>query len=243
VEVEVLYTSKQDELASLVLGDVDRGESPVPACPGWKVRDVLAHVVGLARDSVAGNLPTMDLLEQWRDDEVVETRDRMTAEQVDRVADRSIEDLVTDWQGLNDRLTPMLSGAIPFPDPAPLGLGAVLVTDLVIHDQDVRGALGCPRAADGPASSLALATYCFAVDYRIRQLALPALGVRHGERRRILGNGEPAATVSGERFELLRAFGGRRSREQLLALDWDGDPSAYVRLLPAYGERTDSLLE
>jgi uncharacterized protein (TIGR03083 family) len=243
MEIEALYTTVQEELASLVLARADRSGVGVPACPGWSVRDVIAHVVGLARDAVTGNLPTMDLLEQWRDDEVVETRDRMTASQVDRVADLSIKDLVRDWQDLMAGLTSMLGGAIPFPDPAPLGLGPVLVTDLVIHDQDVRGALGVPHAPYGPASSLALATYCFAVDYRIRQLALPALEVRYGEKRRILGNGEPAATVTGERFELLRAFGGRRSREQILAFDWEGDPSPYVGLLPAYGERADRLVE
>jgi hypothetical protein len=99
-----------------------------------------------------------------------------------------------------------------------------LVTDLVIHDQDIRGALGEPRLAVGPGVSFALATYVFGVDYRIRQLALPALGLRYGEKVRVLGEGEPAATLTADRFELFRAFGGRRSREQILALDWLGEP-------------------
>jgi uncharacterized protein (TIGR03083 family) len=185
----------------------------------------------------------MDVLEQWRDDQVAQTRDRMTAEQVARVGQRSVEDLVDEWRELTATLSAMLSGAVPFPGPAPFGLGAILVTDLVIHHQDVRDALEVPHLADGPASSLALATYCFGVDYRIRQLALPALGVRYGEKLRILGDGEPAATVTGDRFNLLRAFGGRRSREQILAFGWHGDPNPYVALLPAYGERADHLVE
>ena len=131
----------------------------------------------------------------------------------------------------------------PVPRSSPFGLSAILVTDLVIHDQDVRGALRVHNAPDGPASSLALATYFFSVDYRIRELGLPALGVRHSDKVRALGDGEPAATVSGPKFELLRAFGGRRSRGQILDLDWEGDPNPYIALVPAYGERADALVE
>jgi hypothetical protein len=132
---------------------------------------------------------------------------------------------------------------VPFPDPAPFGLAAVLVTDLVVHDQDVRGAFGRGRAPDGPASALALATYAFGVDYRIRQLGLPAFGLCTGPKLRVLGQGQPAATVSADRFELVRALAGRRSRAQILALSWEGDPGPYVGILPAYGERGDDLVE
>jgi uncharacterized protein (TIGR03083 family) len=207
------------------------------------VRDVVAHVAGLASDAARGSLPTMDLLEQWRDDEVAETRDGMTAGQVERVADRSVEELVDGWRQITVELAPMLRGDRPFPDPAPFGLNAILTTDLVIHVQDVHGAWGVPPTPDGPALAVALATYCFGVDYRIRQLHLPALAVHDGSKPRTLGDGEPAATVTGERFELLRAFAGRRSRAQILALDWSGDPDPYLALIPAYGERADDLVD
>jgi len=243
MEIESIYAAMQKQFVSLVLDHADRSGARVPACPEWEVRDVLAHVAGLARDAATGNMPVLDLMEQWRDDTVAATRDRMTAVQVDRVADRKIEELAADWSELMDTLEPMLSGAVPFPDPAPFGLGTVLVTDLAVHDQDVRGALGMPRADDGPALSLALAAYCFGVDYRIRQLGLPALAIRYRGKERVLGAGEPAATLTADTFELLRAFGGRRSCRQILALDWDGDPGPYAALIPAYGERADDLVE
>jgi hypothetical protein len=91
--------------------------------------------------------------------------------------------------------------------------------------------------------SLALATYSFGVDYRIRQLDLPALAVDYEGRRRILGAGEPMVSVTADQFELFRAFGGRRSRRQILAFDWEGDPGPYLALIPAYGERDDDLIE
>ena len=60
---------------------------------------------------------------------------------------------------------------------------------------------------------------------------------------RVLGEGDPAATVTADRFELVRMFGGRRSRAQILAASWSGDPTPYLPLIPAYGERTDDLVE
>lgn len=243
MEIQDLYMTQQEALTSLVLAYPDRSRGRVPACPAWTVTDLLAHVVGLSLDAATGMLPVIDPLEQWRDDNVVQKRDRMTADQIGRVAGKSIGELVDLWRETTPVLAAMLSGAIPFPDPAPFGLAAILVTDLVIHDQDARGALRVHNAPDGPPSSLALATYFFGVDYRIRQLVLPALGVRYADRTRILGTGEPAATVSAPRFELLRAFGGRRSRKQILAFDWEGDPNPYLALVPAYGERADALVQ
>jgi uncharacterized protein (TIGR03083 family) len=243
MEIQDIYAAQQAGLCALVLEHADRSTDRVPACPDWRVRDVLAHVSGLARDVVTGNLPTMDLLEQWRDDEVAGTRDSMTAEQVGRTSDRSVGSLAADWGESTAALLPMLSGTVPFPEPAPFGLGAILVTDLAIHDQDVRTALGVPRGPDGPAHSLALAAYGFGVDYRIRQLGLGALGLRYGDSVRVLGVGEPAATVAADQFELLRAFGGRRSRAQIRAYEWEGDPEPYLSIIPAYGERAEDLVD
>lgn len=243
MEIAELYMQLRDDLAFLVLDNSARSDSPVPACPEWTVRDVLAHVAGLAQDAVSGDLPALDLLEQWRDVQTAATRDDMTADQVRRSARDAVEDVVVRWESVSDALAPMLNGARPFPGRPPVGIEAVLVTDLVLHDQDVRGALGEPRLGMGSAESLALATYAFGVDYRVRQLALPALELRYGEKARLLGEGEPAAVVTAERFELVRAFGGRRSRDQILALDWLGDPMPYVELIPAYGERRTDLIE
>jgi len=235
-----MYLELQLELVATAVGGAD---APVPACPRWRVGDVLAHVAGLARDAVEGTIPALDLLEQWRDDDVAAGRDAMTADQVERAETLGPEEVAGSWRALTPRLAPMLRGDEPFPEPAPFGLPAILVTDLVVHDQDVRGALGRGPAPDGPASALALATYGFGVDYRIRQLGLPALGLRTGPKLRVLGEGPPSATVSADRFELLRALAGRRSRAQILALSWEGDPGPYVGIMPAYGERATDLVE
>jgi len=240
VDLDQMYLELQEDLIDVAGEGAD---APVPACPGWRVGDVLAHVAGLARDSVEGTVPAIDLLEQWRDGEVAARRDSMTADQVRRADGLGTGEVARSWRALTPRLAPMLRGEVPFPDPAPFGISAILITDLVVHDQDVRGALGRGRAPDGPAAALALATYGFGVDYRIRQLGLPALGLGTGPKVRVLGEGEPGATVSADRFELVRALAGRRSRSQILALTWVGDPGPYLGIIPAYGERPDALEE
>jgi len=58
-----------------------------------------------------------------------------------------------------------------------------------------------------------------------------------------VGEGALGATLTASRWELLRVVAGRRSRAQIAVLDWIGDPEPYLALLPAYGERTDDLVE
>jgi uncharacterized protein (TIGR03083 family) len=146
MEIQAIYAAQQEQFLSLVLDHGDRSATRVPACPDWEVRDVVAHVAGLASDAATGGLPEMDLLEQWRDDVVATARDAMTAEQVRRSDDRAIQEIASDWKELLGTLAPMLRGTFPFPDPAPFGLSAILVTDLAVHDQDVRGPSARPEA-------------------------------------------------------------------------------------------------
>ena len=91
--------------------------------------------------------------------------------------------------------------------------------------------------------SVAFSSYAGGLHLRLAGSGLPALRIAYGAKERVLGDGEPAATVAAERFELYRAMGGRRSRAQILAYDWSGDPEPYLPLIPAYGERADDLEE
>jgi hypothetical protein len=57
------------------------------------------------------------------------------------------------------------------------------------------------------------------------------------------GTGAPAATLRASDFELLRAFMGRRSRAQLLALGWDADAGPYVDHLHVFGPAAADVVE
>jgi hypothetical protein len=70
----------------------------------------------------------------------------------------------------------------------------------------------------------ALASYSQAYAQR----GAPPMLVVGSRRSYRLGDGEPTITLSGDDYELLRIVFGRRSRDQILAGGWSGDPSAYV---------------
>jgi hypothetical protein len=117
------------------------------------------------------------------------------------------------------------------------------VTDLAVHAQDVRGALGVPGDRDSAGVSVSLASYAAALGLRLAINGLPPLRIRYGAKERVAGQGDPGATWEGDRFEIVRALSGRRSRDQILAMTWTGDPTPYAPLIPAYGPRTDPIVE
>lgn len=233
------------EAKAAMLAQIGPPDSPawskaVPAIPDWDVRAVVAHVTGNAVDAAAGNMPAdLNLLEQFRDPDVVAARDQFADGQVLRRQDASPQELLDEWAAAEPSLLARLrgeNGGLPFYD-------VVLTTDLCVHTDDVANALGLPPNRDLAAARVGLAAYAFGVDYRLRALDLPALRLRYAGTKKILGEREPAATLSADSWELLRVLAGRRSRQQILALDWEGNPEPYVGLLPAYGEREDPLFE
>jgi hypothetical protein len=112
-----------------------------------------------------------------------------------------------------------------------------------MHAQDVRTAVGAPGDRDSAGVGVALAAFSYGLDFRLRALGVPALGVRYGGKERVLGEEPVGASVTADRFDLVRALAGRRSSTQIRAMGWEGDPEPYVPLIPAYGERADDLVE
>jgi uncharacterized protein (TIGR03083 family) len=235
-----------DELYSgtkaLLIASIGEGDwqTPVPATPGWSVRDVVAHVTGIAATSAQGRMPAdINLLEQFRDDDVVKVRDSIADGQVEERAGRTPDELLKEWTDVEPSLQEALRGERPLP----MGMEIVVVTDVCVHSDDIALALGQPPHLDNPALKVALAGYLFGIEYRIRELKLPALAVSYEGKTKVLGDGEPAGTITASRWELVRMLAGRRSAEQIRAMDWSGDPSPFVAILPAYGERADDLVE
>jgi uncharacterized protein (TIGR03083 family) len=218
--------------------------TPVPATPGWTVLDVVAHVTGNAVDGARGDEPDgLNLLEQFRDPEVVAARDAFADGQVLRRKGHTPSDVLTEWDEAEPGLLDRLRLDPDDPDALPFGFDAAIVTDLCVHADDVALALGRPPHRDTAAAKVALAAYSFGVDYRLRALGLAALTLRYDGKERTLGDGEAAAVIEADRWELVRVLAGRRSRAQIRNLDWTGDPEPYLALLPAYGERVDALIE
>jgi uncharacterized protein (TIGR03083 family) len=239
------YAQTKSALLNLLAGRPSADwERVVPATPEWRVRDVIAHVTGLAVDGANGLTPgNINLLEQFRDQGVVRARDEYAQGHVTSRREQTPADLVAEWTAAEPRLLSRLASDRPEEDALPFGMDVVLVTDLCVHSDDVAGALDQEPWPDSLASKVALAGYCFGVDYRVRALELPALTLRYGGKERVLGEREPGAALTADRWELLRTFAGRRSTDQIAAMTWSGDPAPYLPIIPAYGERTEPLLE
>lgn len=235
MDIGVVYAAGRERVTGLLeeLSD-DGAATPVPTCPEWTVHDVVAHLAGTCTDILSGNIDGV-------------ATDGWTAAQVDARRDRSLAELLAEWNDAGPQVE-ALAGA--FPGRA----GEQWVTDATTHEHDIRVALGAHGARESDAVAIALdflVTAGFASSLVHRGLG--AVEVRAGDRRWLVGGGEaptawdtllaadvdagspsggdgvePSITLSATPFELFRALTGRRSAAQIAAYDWSGDPAPYV---------------
>ncbi|TDD26910.1 maleylpyruvate isomerase family mycothiol-dependent enzyme [Kribbella turkmenica] len=211
--------------------DEERLARQVPACPEWTVRDLIAHLAGIAGDSVRGSY-FPGALDAWRDPAVAEQREAWTAGQVGRRSDRSIESVLREFDEYGGRLvTAMRRGALPG---GPSWLLAAPVGDLAVHLADLREALGLEPDAMSPITHFGFAAYRDWLRVRIAEHGLPALRLSDGHKDWVLGSGEPGTTLEAGRTELFRAITGRRSAAAIRAYEWSGDPAPYLPVIAPY---------
>lgn len=136
-EVGAAYASCRGRIGELVraAGDGKAKASVVPACPEWSVHDVVAHVAGVVADALAGRLDGV-------------ATDPWTAAQVDARRDRSVDEVLEEWE----TGAPTFEGLLDaIGDP-----GRQAVLDVVTHEHDIRGALGAAGARDSDAVRIGL---------------------------------------------------------------------------------------
>ena len=76
------YADARRRLQQLVAGLDDTGlMAPVPACPDWTVRDIVAHLAGIAEEVVSGTY-FAGAADAWNDAGLAAQRDQWTASQV-----------------------------------------------------------------------------------------------------------------------------------------------------------------
>ncbi|MDQ4144785.1 MAG: maleylpyruvate isomerase family mycothiol-dependent enzyme [Actinomycetota bacterium] len=223
-EFSEAYRQARNRIGELALGlsDEERALS-VPACPAWTTKDLVAHVAGIAADMLQGNVAAAGS-QEWTEAQIATRRDR------------SLSDIVAEW----DETGPQVEGALEFIHPAAAG---ATVGDLVTHEHDLRGAIGRPGSRDSEGVSLALDTYVRWLGRRIREAGLPTLEVGSDGRSWRAGKEEPAGSVSGAPFDLLRSLTGRRTTGEIRELDWSVDPTPYLDVFSAYGLPERSLDE
>lgn len=198
VDAAALYEDLRQELIGLLRSaGADELDRTVAASPAWRVRDVLAHVTGITYD-----LNRQDL-------------EGDTDRQVARHRDDPIEVVIAEW----DQETPAFEDGLRlFGYP----LGSHFVADLHAHLQDVRTTLGLPRHDDPTTVLVALDFYLDDLDQGLRTDEAGSITITAGREVHVVGTGTPAATLTGEPFEILRCLSGRRSLAQSEALAWSG---------------------
>ena len=209
------YQQTRERIIGLLADpDVDL-RAPVVACPGWSVRDVVAHVAAVAEDCADGTLtgpPT----------------DAETAAQIARFAEHDRDGIFSAWTAAAERLDHMAdtTGVAP-----PLA-------DAICHEHDMRAAIGRPGARETDEvwqSSHQLLTilqtpvplHVFVEDAEYRTGPDDARGIR----------------LRTTRFEALRWRTGRRSRAQLEAMDWSEDPAPVLDHLYLFGPAAVDVIE
>lgn len=199
------WSRAQQRVIDLVAGlPPERADLRVPACPDWTVRDLLAHMVGLGVDVVAGDEPD-DHNATWTGKHVTERRDHDVAA------------LVAEWQAVAGPLQDWMRAN----NVRPLG-------DVIIHEQDLRGALGVPGGHDS--AGMRAIRERFAERFAPRVADLPPIAlVGDTWTWTSRGSVEDAAVVlRASDFDLARALVTRRSAAQLRSWTVRGEVGPYL---------------
>ncbi|MBA2725933.1 MAG: maleylpyruvate isomerase family mycothiol-dependent enzyme [Actinobacteria bacterium] len=195
----------------------------VPATPRWNVKDLFAHVVGIAVDFSTGNVAEVGKAD-W------------TQSQVDSRSSMSVNELIAEWNPAAEQV----AGAMEYIHPAMAGL---TLADAVVHEHDLRNAVGRHGNRDGAPLELSLNTYARWANKRFKDQGHPALKVTSGGTTWNVGLGDPQATVEAPPFDMFRALAGRRTDEELSAFTWTGEREQLVPLISNYGKPSASLGE
>ncbi len=238
-----IYDDTRIKISDLVRGlpdgDLDRD---VPATAGWSIRDVVCHLSGDVACLIEGDFPR-EFFESFGDADAVVSLNRWTDGHIEARRDRSLEEVLSEWETNAEVFTSMASGERPWPEGV-LGFSElVLLTDATVHLHDIYGALGRTDERDGAGIRLANAGYIAVMGWRLAASGLPPLRVVADDSERLAGDGEPAATVRASRFEMFRALSGRRGPDQIRAFEWEGYAEPYIPFFYPYGIRQEALIE
>ena len=211
------WTLAQHRVTELVEHlSAEQARTKVPATPDWTVRELLSHMIGLDADIVAGDEPD-DHNSAW------------TQKQVDARAADDIATLLAEWRELSEPLTQWMAAN----NGRPMG-------DVLIHEQDLRGALAVSGAQDTDGMLAMRERMVGGFADGVGELAPIALV---GDGWTWVSRGELAGAQTVLRapdFDLTRALMSRRSQRQLR--DWTerGDVGPYLPAFQALGELPDA---
>jgi uncharacterized protein (TIGR03083 family) len=197
-------------------------------CEGWRVRDVVSHLIGNAADIVAQNLEGAG-------------SEEYNQRQIDERAGRSPAELLAEWaeQG------PAFEAAIEalddtFWNTPYLEMGTVgealqrLVEDIWVHAQDIRVALGEAPSA-GPGVDATLDVIARELPARCRRLAPGVASARIAGREVEIGGEGESLEVDGDPIALALAGTGRHVPDAGVVSIRPSAPAGFADALNVYG--------
>ena len=215
-----IYARTRDDFIEQIRGLApEQAATAVPLCPGWTVKDVVAHVCGIVADVLEGRLEGLGT-DEW------------TARQVDTRAEMTAVEVCDEWASYGPGLDELLTA-----NPA---VGPRLIGDLIVHVHDAHAALELPVDTDSEATVVGAHRYVPDVQERVAERLGIALTVE-------LSDGStwpppnPEATqqlsLRTTPYDFLRSVTARRNRAEVEALGWTGDPTSVLdRAWTSYGE-------
>ncbi|WP_292976368.1 maleylpyruvate isomerase family mycothiol-dependent enzyme [Mycobacterium sp.] len=210
------WTQAQDRVIDLVADlDTAAANRAVPACPDWTVQQLLAHMIGLDADVLAGDEPD-DHNSDW------------TQRQVRERTDRSLSELLDEWRSLRAPLVEWMQQN----NTRPLG-------DIVIHEQDLRGALGRSGGQHTPAQAAIRDMFVQKFSDAVAQLEPIALVGDSWTWASRGGVDDAEVVVTATDFDLARSLVSRRSEKQLRDWTTRGDISPYLDSFQTLGPLPD----
>jgi uncharacterized protein (TIGR03083 family) len=242
-DVAEIFEETRGQIVDLVGGlSVKETQKPVPATPGWRIRDVVSHLSGDLSSLIANDFPAEFFMAMGQPETIAQLNE-WTDEHVKSRADMSVSEIFDEWEASSKTIIDMMRGHSDWPDNVPPFADRVLLTDLGVHLHDIYGALGIVRDRDGAPVRIGSAGYVAVMGMRLTTFDAPALAIESGDKSWVIGGDDPAATLRVDRFELFRALSGRRSPEQIKSYDWEGDPGPFLDFFYLYGPRPDALNE
>ncbi len=183
----------------------------VPACPEWTVVEVAGHLCGVCVDILEGNLDGVGTA-PWAD------------AQAQRLAPLGLAGVLARWDDLGPQVEAI-------GEHFPARGAAQFVFDATTHEHDLRDALGSTDARQTELLVIPLDFLAERLDEFVRDKSLPTLRVAAPDGwATVAGEGDSDIELSATTFDVFRSFGGRRSLDQIRALDWSGDPEPYFSI-------------
>lgn len=173
----------------------------VPCTPLWTARDVLSHVAGVPDDGLAGRVDGA-------------ATDPWTQSQVERNADRDVDELLdrllSQYELFGSAVDAMGEQRPPF--------------DCHTHEHDIRHAIARPGNRDSAIIDDASELFLLSLADLIVRLTIT---YDDGSVREVGAlDASASASLSTSKFEVFRSRLGRRTSDQVRALDWGGDEDA-----------------